>query len=617
MAMVTVSYSRGEKVSFKGVLYTITKVVNLEHLLATNDSTGELEKLELSKLEPYKEVTFSKTPLPNLTNISDSDWELANKRFEIIKPLLELGYRRTSSHVRKQATGYDLSPATLYRWIKKYESSGKLSSLIRRSRQDKGKSRLEEEQQRILEASIEKHFLKPERPFISVAYKNYKVDCKNTDTPPCSYKTYQRAARKLAPKMVAERRYNTSIAREKYEEKTGKFPQGRYPLDVVQIDHTKPNVILVDDAERKPIGRPWVTFAIDVYSRMILGFYLSLEAPSATSVALCLTHSIVRKDSWLRLNHIDSQWPCWGLMRVLHADNGPDFRCKALDKACEEYQIQLNWRPLGRPEYGGHVERLMRTVKIALNDIEGTTFINPSDRGKYDSEGRAIFTFSEFQRWLVTYITGSYHQERHSALNTSPLAKFEEGLFNSIDTPALGLPEIIEDERRLYLDFLPFERRTVQTYGIALDNITYFHPAISKWVGVKADSEDGKFTVKYELHQINHIYFLDPDTEDYIEVPRVHRTADDMTRFELKKIQTYLRQKGCEQIDEHAIIEAHRQLNELADSAKQKTKSQRRLEQRKKQAKAAVKHLEKKTAKTPFQEAWQEEEPFDDIDLDI
>lgn len=415
----------------------------------------------------------------------------------------------------------------------------------------------------------------------------------------------------------SEGKFSKAVAREKHSPKIGKFPQGRFPLDVVQIDHTKPNVILVDDKERKPIGRPWVTFAIDIYSRMILGFYLSLEAPSATSVALCLTHAINRKESWLKNNNINANWPCWGMMRVLHADNGPDFKCKALDNACNEYQIQLNWRPLGRPDFGGHVERLMRTIKVALNDLSGTTFSNPQDRGRYDSEVRAIFTFSEFQKWLVTYITEIYHEKKHSSLNTSPRAKFEEGLFNGTETPSLGLPDIIEDERRLYLDFLPYERRTVQSYGITLDNIKYFHPAITKWIGVKSTSDDGKFTIKYELHQVSHIYFLDPDTSDYIEVPRVHRSAPSMTRFELKKVNKYLKQKGEESIDEQTIFETQRKLNELANSAEKRTKAQRRLEQRSKQAQLAVAHMNELPKGSPTLDDWSEVSPFDDIDLDL
>jgi hypothetical protein len=38
-------------------------------------------------------------------------------------------------------------------------------------------------------------------------------------------------------------------------------------LDFVQIDHTKVDVIVVDEQQRLPIGRSWITLAIDGYSR--------------------------------------------------------------------------------------------------------------------------------------------------------------------------------------------------------------------------------------------------------------------------------------------------------------------------------------------------------------
>jgi putative transposase len=36
------------------------------------------------------------------------------------------------------------------------------------------------------------------------------------------------------------------------------------PLEVVQIDPTLVDVFIIDELERLPLGRPWLTFAIDV-----------------------------------------------------------------------------------------------------------------------------------------------------------------------------------------------------------------------------------------------------------------------------------------------------------------------------------------------------------------
>lgn len=93
------------------------------------------------------------------------------------------------------------------------------------------------------------------------------------------------------------------------------FPDADYPLHCVQIDHTVVDLLIVDDEHRKPIGRPWVTVAIDVYSRIIMGCHLSLDAPSETSVALCVAQAIAPKEEFLLKHKIDAEWPVWGSPR--------------------------------------------------------------------------------------------------------------------------------------------------------------------------------------------------------------------------------------------------------------------------------------------------------------
>ncbi|EMM3213146.1 TPA: hypothetical protein ROC76_005193, partial [Escherichia coli] len=41
------------------------------------------------------------------------------------------------------------------------------------------------------------------------------------------------------------------------------------------------DLIVVDDRDRQPIGRPYLTLAIDVFTRCVLGMVVTLEAPSA------------------------------------------------------------------------------------------------------------------------------------------------------------------------------------------------------------------------------------------------------------------------------------------------------------------------------------------------
>ena len=53
------------------------------------------------------------------------------------------------------------------------------------------------------------------------------------------------------------------------------------PLEIVQIDHTQADAFVVDDIHRKPIGRPWLSVAIDVATRCVVAIYPAMERPNA------------------------------------------------------------------------------------------------------------------------------------------------------------------------------------------------------------------------------------------------------------------------------------------------------------------------------------------------
>lgn len=70
-------------------------------------------------------------------------------------------------------------------------------------------------------------------------------------------------------------------------------------MEVLQIDHTLVDVIVVDQEQRLPTGRPWLTLAIDVTTRMVAGFHISLWGPSTVFLCLTLSHAVLPKNSWL------------------------------------------------------------------------------------------------------------------------------------------------------------------------------------------------------------------------------------------------------------------------------------------------------------------------------
>jgi putative transposase len=116
----------------------------------------------------------------------------------------------------------------------------------------------------------------------------------------------------------------------------------------------------------------------------------------------------------------------FGIPSQVLVDNGPEFHGAALDRGCREYDITLLHRPVARPHYGGHIERLIGTMMGKV--LPGTTDASAAARGGHDSEATAVLTLPEFARWLSLEI-GQYHHHEHRMLGTTPAMAVSENKF--------------------------------------------------------------------------------------------------------------------------------------------------------------------------------------------
>src|SRR5208283_3201419 len=143
--------------------------------------------------------------------------------------------------------------------------------------------------------AIKKIYLKAERPDVAAVIEEVNLQCfKSKITSKPAPNTIRARVFVLSDRLKMEKREGKKVAAAKYEPIKGHFPGADYPLAVAQIDHT-PMVIVVDEEHRQPIQRPSLTVVIDVYSRMVLGFAIYLEKPSAFTAGLAIAHAVLRK----------------------------------------------------------------------------------------------------------------------------------------------------------------------------------------------------------------------------------------------------------------------------------------------------------------------------------
>lgn len=580
----------GAEVMVDGKPGVVLEVRELDAVLVREAASGRVRQVAVKQIAPSQTPAGEQSGGLTLEGVPDADWKIAEERLDIIRPLLNKK-GRTRADVASRAAEFERHPNTVYGWLGAYESSGRLTALLPRGRKDKGTRRLPEKVEALLSEVIEEEYLTTQRKSITKVHEELRRRCLAAKIDPPHANTLRARIAELTEYKKLRHRVGRKTADQKLSPIDGAFPGADWPLAIVQIDHTKLDIILVDDLHRRPIGRPWITLAIDVFSRMVVGFYISFDPPGALSTGLCVAHAILPKEKWLAKHDLDGEWPVWGLPKTLHMDNAKEFRGLMLQRACAEYGIDIAWRPVAQPHFGGHVERMLGTASREIHTLPGTTFSNPQHRGEYDSEGKAALTLSEFESWLATYLIKVYHQRQHSSLGMSPLAKYREGVFGSDKQPGAGLPSRVADEDRLRLDFTPFVERTVQDYGVVIDEVHYYHDVLRRWIGASDPAypkRKRKFVFRRDPRDISTIWFHDPEVGAHFAIPYRDTSHPAISIWELREAERNVKQSG-KPIDERALFDAYERMREIETQAQAKTKAARRAQQRRKNGAAAPK----------------------------
>jgi putative transposase len=431
---------------------------------------------------------------------------------------------------------------------------------------------LDELKERILNQAVQEFFLRRERPRISDLLLTIRTACQEHNLEPPHYRTVTRRIKALDPMVIAAKRFGTRKAQNLFEPVHCSHLDVFLPLERVQIDHTLVDVVIVDE-NRQPIGRPWLSLAVDVASRTVMGLYVSLDAPSILSVAMVLAHAVLPKENWLAERSLDVSWPVAGIPDLLHLDNGPEFDSASLVRGAQEYGIEIEHRPVMKPHFGGHIERLIGTVMGAVHLLPGTTFSNSTEKADYPSESTARLTLSELERWLTLQIAGVYHHSVHSALHRPPMDAWQDGLGRRSNAPRLP-----SDHEQFFRDFLPGELRLVRRDGIRLFNIHYWDNVLK---ALSAHSKR-KFVVKYEPRNLSRIYFQDREGA-YWPIPYRDLRLPPISPWEHREAMKALKAKGRKDINEKLIFDSIVEQRNILERSR-KTLRQRRDAERSKRA---------------------------------
>jgi putative transposase len=304
-------------------------------------------------------------------------WDGAVRRAEVIGGLAAKDTVGLAA-ADEAAAELRVSRRQVYALVGRWRAGEGLASdlLPGRSSGGRGAGRLPDEVEAIVRDVLRSRYLTRQRRSVAAVCREITRQCRARGLRVPSRGMVLRRIAQLDPVKTVSAREGADAARSR-RSAGGVPPEITSLLEQVQIDHTPVDVIVVDERHRLPIGRPYVTAAICVCSRCVVGLVVTLEAPSATSVGLCLAHMAMDKRAWLERLGVDAVWPMSGKPRELYVDNASEFKSEALRRGCDQHGIGLSYRPPGQPHFGGIVERLIGTMMRMVHDeVPGTTFSN-------------------------------------------------------------------------------------------------------------------------------------------------------------------------------------------------------------------------------------------------
>jgi putative transposase len=232
------------------------------------------------------------------------------------------------------------------------------------------------------------------------------------------------------------------------------------PNQIWQADHCLLDVLLV--REGKAPTKPWLTVVLDDYSRALVGYFFTFEAPSALNTSLALRQAIWRKD--------DARWHICGVPLVFYSDCGSDFLSDHLKQVGTDLKIILTNSIPGQPRGRGRIERFFLTVQqMFLCELPGYA---PSKKGIRD-EPR--LTLDELERRFCDFVFDVYHVQPHSETHIPPQQRWEAGGF---------LPQMPDSLEQLDLLLLTVAKpRKVRRDGIWFLGMRYLDTTLAAYVG--------------------------------------------------------------------------------------------------------------------------------------
>jgi putative transposase len=412
----------GTEVTYAGAHWRIERVLGAESVLLRSEAGHEVSADPLRIALPgNSELCGTLSGVVDETLYDDDDWAEATRRRELIVGLASRP--RTTADVTVVAEALGVTPRRVWALLRQARVRDAGVSDFLPIRHAPRAKRLDGTVEAVIAQAIDQHYARRTKPSLDSLIGEVERRCRVAGVaPPCG-KSITARVRARDQLWLIRRREGWGKTRG-LRLLTGGDRGAGAPWERVQIDSTPCDIRLVREQDRSVIGRPNITFAIDLYSRTILGFSVSPQAASTITVVTCLAHACLPKQDWLMQRGLAQvHWPVWGKPTILEYDQGPEHEARGIQRGLQLHGIRSKVRAEGHPDHHGTIERLIGTMMRRVHERRGTTFSNVNKRSDVEPAELACLALPELERIIVLEID-SYNHAVHAGIDDRPLDRY-------------------------------------------------------------------------------------------------------------------------------------------------------------------------------------------------
>lgn len=530
--MNTFTLQIGSEFNRGAAIWRIVRQKDVHTFIIENTETGEV--ITLSAVELSKEIQVSGSELGS----TDADIRRRfEKDFKLPEPSTVQRVSRKLRYVKhiRQHEPFLISgkkvaylmdeakelmgdpcppdPKTVERWLKRFDEGLSLEITRRPKTQ-----RLKQKKYQVALALLKKHYCNRDQETLVDVYARYCVAARQEGFAPLKIKAFGSLLKtQFARRDVDKARLGVSEANKRYRISM-KAEQATRVYEVLELDHTVMDFVVVSEDRLLVLGRPTLVCITDVASRYVVAAYLTFEKPSVKTVFAALKMAFLPKDmSMSQFSMLREPWLGYGMPETIVFDNGMENHSKAIEeffvqsKVIANVEYSASRSPWHKPHIEGFFSRAAKGIKT-----ESGRVVKIKDGVVTDQADKtAALTFSELRSLFYRWLEDIHNRTPNSRSLLVPRDEFLKGL-NS--RPPLAIPV---DAR--YFDLFSMRRghRTVSAGGIQLHQLIYsgstLH-AMRNQYGEKFTTE-----VRFNPDNLESVYVLHPQTKHWVLVPCINQ----------------------------------------------------------------------------------------------